>query len=341
MKFSSPADEPGGGARGAGKGGESVGFTPRLARIAFILFVLTACATPSTPTADRASPLREQIWTEHSPTLAHDLTHGPSECLSPSPDAETRRAVEIGRALFRSPALLGGPAARTGLSCNACHTNGRVNAHFLLPELTNVAGEADTTSEWASKIRGDGIMNPRPIPDLAGVGAKATHGRLNDPSLEHFTHSVMTEEFQGPEPAPQAFAGVMAYLRALKLNACSPRETPETLESAASDVRRAFRAAQTGDAATARLVLYAAQDAVGRVVERLPAPRFSSERRELETLSRQLGAVRDQGGEVLPALNALSQGWMARFDSVIARLQSREAQTYFNEAQVRRLIAAH
>src|SRR5262249_41448150 len=124
-------------------------------------------------------------------------------------------------------------------------------------------------------------------------------------------------------------------------SACFARETPETLQSAADDVRRAFAAAQTADAPTARLVLYATQDAVGRVVERLPVQSFAPERRELETLSRELGAVRDQGPQVLPALKALQQGWIARFDAVIARIAPREAQTYFNETQVRRLIAAH
>ena len=305
-----------------------------------MLLFLAACATATTQSA--APPaLREQIWTEHSATLAHDLTHGPSECLALNRDPMQRQSIEIGRALFRSPALLGGPAARTGLSCNACHTNGRVNAHFLLPELTNRAGQADTTSEWASKVRGDGVMNPRPIPDLAGVGEKTTHGHLNDPSLEHFAHSVMTEEFQGPEPSPQAFAGVIAYLRALDTHTCSLAETPETLARAADDVRRALAAAQNTDAPTARLVLYATQDAVGRVVERLPARDFAPERRELENLARELGALRDANAQVLPALKAMALGWSARFDAVIASIAPRENRTYFNETQVRRLIASN
>ena len=300
---------------------------------------LAACATTAGPSAGPPA-LREQIWTQASPTLAHALTHGPSECLSTPTEAAARDSIEIGRALFRSPALLGGPAARTGLSCNSCHTNGRVNASLLLPELTNRAGAADVTSEWASKVRGDGVMNPRDIPDLAGVGARPTHGRLNDPSLEHFTHSVMTEEFQGPEPPPQAFAGVIAYLRALDPAACSANETPETLARAANDVRRDLAAAQNADAPTARLVLLATQDAVGRVVERLPARDFASERSALETLSRELGDVRNAQTEVRPALKIMAQGWSARFDAAIARIAPQEARTYFNEAQVRHLVGA-
>ena len=114
-------------------------------RAAFAALILAATAGGAAPHV-----LRAQGWTGDSAALAHDLTHAPRECvISLSPQAEA------GRALFRSPGLLGGPAARIGLSCNACHSNGRVNATFLLPELTNRAGAADVTSEWASKVRGD------------------------------------------------------------------------------------------------------------------------------------------------------------------------------------------
>ena len=171
---------------------------------ALIALFVGACATNNGSSS--APALREQIWTQVSPTLAHDITHGPGECLAATQDPDARKAIEIGRALFRSPALLGGPAARTGLSCNSCHTDARVNAHFLLPELTNRAGAADVTSEWDSKVRGDAIANPRDIPDLVGVSARPTLGRLHEPSLERFVQSAIADEFQGSRPPDQAFA---------------------------------------------------------------------------------------------------------------------------------------
>ncbi len=299
--------------------------------------VVAACASISA--SSDAPPLREQIWTQHSTDLAHALTHGPGECLAHRENATEQQSIEIGRALFRSPGLLGGPAARTGLSCNACHTNGRINAHFFLPELTNRAGAADVTSEWSSKVRGDSVMNPRDIPDLAGVGERPTLGRLHDPSLVHFVDSAITEEFQGERPPRQAFEGVIAYLRALDTRACRAGETPVTLTHAADDVRRALAAARNADAPTARAVLLAAQDAVARVVERLPARDFPSERSDLETLARELGAARNAGAQVNPALEALTPGWTARFDAVIARIARRERSTYFNEAVMRRDLA--
>lgn len=284
---------------------------------------LAAAASGAAPTL-----LRAQAWTENSPALAHVLTRAPRECVGTlSPQAEA------GRALFRSPGLLGGPAARVGLSCNACHSNGRVNGAFFLPELTNRPGAVDVTSEWASKTRGDGVMNPRPIPDLTGVSTRPTHGRLNDPSLEHFVHGVIEEEFQGAPPSAEAFDDLIAYLRALDARACRG-EVAIRLRDAADDVRRAVAAAQRADAPPANALLLAAQDAMGRIVERLPQARFAPERLALESLARELGEMR-ASDDPEAALAAGSAGWSARFDGVVARIAPRERQTYFNEATLR------
>jgi hypothetical protein len=228
--------------------------------------------------------------------------------------------------------LLGGPAARAGLSCHACHSNGRVNTHFLLPELTNRAGAADVTSEWASKVRGDGVVNPINIPDLADVSQRPALGRLRDPSLEHFVSSVIVEEFQGQQPPAQAFAGLIAYLRALRVESCPGGETPITPAGGADDVRRALAAAQAADAPTASLLLLAAQDGVGRIVERLPPRAFARERRRFEVLARELGVLRGAGGGALA--DALP-GWRARFDAAASTVARRERRTYFNEATLR------
>jgi hypothetical protein len=276
--------------------------------------------------------LREQAWTAPGETRAHDLTHAPGECI-----AVRTPETEIGRALFRSPALLGGPAARAGLSCNACHSNGRINQRFLLPELTDRAGAADVTSEWSSRVRGDGLVNPVNIPDLVSVGARETLGRAHDRSLEHFTQAVIGEEFQGPAPPPQAFAALIAYLRALDAGACPPGEVALTLAAAADDVRRALSATQGGEPATASLLALSAQDAMGRIAERLPARNFAPERARLQALSRELGRMR-AADDIATALSTALPGWRARFDALIARVARRERRSYFNEATLRHAL---
>lgn len=295
----------------------------RLAAFAALLFLGAASPPPVF--------LREQAWTLPGEDAAHDLTHAPRECL-----ARSSPAVEIGRALFRSPAFLGGPAARLGLSCNACHTNGRANAHFFLPELTDRPGAADVTSEWASHVRGDGVMNPVDIPDLAGVSSRATHGQVRDASLEHFVRSVIIEEFQGTPPTEQGFAGLIAYLRALDPSSCKPGPAAVTLASAANDVRRALSAAESADAATASMLVLAAQDSVARIAERLPRRSFARQRRLLESLSRELGAMR--AGDVPTALETSLPGWLARFDAIVEQTERHHARTYFDEAALRSAI---
>jgi hypothetical protein len=293
---------------------------------AFVALILTGAAAPS------ALLLREQAWTAPGETLAYDLTHAPGECL-----ATRMPKTEIGRALFRSPALIGGPAARAGLSCNACHSNGRVNARFLLPELTDRAGHADVTSEWASHVRGDGVANPLPIPDLAEARHGGGFGHLREPSMEVFVRSVIIDEFQGHAPPAQAFDGVIAYLSALRGDPCVEGMTRLTLHDAAEDVRRAVTAAETADAPTANLLLLAGQDAIGRIVERLPARRFARDRRTYETLARELGAMRN-ANDLRAAMETVLPGWRARFDAAAAQTARRERSTYFNEATLRRAL---
>jgi hypothetical protein len=287
---------------------------------------LIAAAPAATPML-----MREQAWTAPGEDRAHILTHGSGECLT----ARTPE-TEIGRALFRAPVLFAGPAARAGLSCNACHSDGRVNAHFLLPELTDRAGAADVTSEWASKARGDGVANPRDIPDLVGVAQRAAFGQARDPSLAHFVRGVIEEEFQGEPPPDQAFEGLMAYLNALDPAACAG-ESAITLSTAADDVRRALAAARGAEPTTAQQLLLATQDALARMVERLPESRFSRDRRALAALSRELGALRS-ARPFAEVLADAAPGWAARFDAAVARIARRERQTYFNARTLARAL---
>jgi len=288
-----------------------------------LLLLLTAAAEPPLR-------LREQSWTAPQGAegdLAFALTHAPAACESGG-----RAHSEAGRALFRSPMLLGGPAARAGLSCHACHSNGRANARFMLPELTNRPGAADVTSEWAGHVRGDGVMNPLDIPDLAGVSARQAFGHARDPSLRHFVRGVIVEEFQGAAATEDALDSVIAYLNTLEPN-CVAGATPITLSTAADDTRRAFAAAEAmPNWPTSSLVLAATQDAIGRIAERLPAPKFRRERQALATLSREITAMRNGGAA---ALRIAAPGWSARFDATIAQIERRERRTYFNEATLR------
>lgn len=288
------------------------------------LALLLAAAAPAP-----APLLRAEGWTSADANRAHVLTHAPQECLARRDDA-----VEAGRALFRSPGLLGGPAARIGLSCEACHAGGRVNAHFHLPELSGAPGTADVTSEWTSKTRGDGVFNPVPIPDLLHTPAKATFGAARVGSLEAFVRGVIVDEFQGSPPSPAVIAALLAYLGA-RDPACGDESVRITLTDAADDVRRAFaasrRASAARDAATASLLLYATQDAVGRIVERLPGRLFARDRATLEQLASELTGLRADPALLAARLSDADVSWRARFDAALSRIARHGRATLFDE----------
>jgi hypothetical protein len=80
-------------------------------------------------------------------------------------------------------------------------------------------------------------------------------------------------------------------------------------------------------------LLLAAQDAVGRIVERLPAHRFGRDRGRFERLARELGVMRR--ADVHARLATAAPGWRARFDAAVTGVARREQRTYFHEATLR------
>lgn len=239
----------------------------RLKAAALLLLATPALAASAPP------PLAAVRWTE--PTLALDvLTRQPPECLARLADPAERARIEIGRAAFRTPLLLGGQAARLGLSCESCHVNGRGNPAFRLPGLSGPPGTADVTAPLMSAHRGDETFDPRPIPDLAAPGRIAR--APGDPALARFVHGLIVEEFDGREPPPAVLDGLVAYVRAIDARACpKPPNEPVTADADADAAARAVRAGRerlrADDWASARLLLGAARGMLGRLAERYAA----------------------------------------------------------------------
>ncbi len=104
-------------------------FFPRLLIASGLLLLIAAAA-------DRGPlPISEARWLP-ADRLIEGLSTQPRECLRrPETEAE-RQAIAVGRAALRAPLLLGGQAARAGLSCASCHENGRGNPDFSFPGLS-------------------------------------------------------------------------------------------------------------------------------------------------------------------------------------------------------------
>ena len=130
-----------------------------------------------------------------------------------------------------------------------------------------------------SSHRGDGIFNPKPIPDLAGDPAKLKVSR--DPQkddLRNFIHGLITQEFDGPRTA----AGSARRARRLCPQHGSQRlhgARNHRRHSSADAGRREPRLSRwrrtsyaSGDQATGRLLIGAARSMLGMIDERFQLP---------------------------------------------------------------------
>jgi hypothetical protein len=292
--------------------------------------------------APSSFPLREARWLQ-SPDIAADLSHQPTECSARSSDPALRRSEEIGRIAFRAPLLLGGQAARVGLSCSSCHRNGRANAHFHFPGISGDPGTADVTASLMSSHRGDDIFNPKKIPDLAGDPSTLKISRdPNKDDLKRFIHGLITQEFDGPEPPPAVLDGVAAYVRSLSPRNCQgPPIGALHLSPMLDDVDLAVRLAQQsyadGDRPTARLLIAAARSTLGAIDERFQLRGGEGSRTLLRQADADLKAI--ELADTVPA-EAFHE-WVGRWPDRVRKLRSAEDQSYFSEALLQRALGEH
>jgi hypothetical protein len=281
------------------------------------------------------------LWVSRDADPARALGTVPTECLKAPADPAQAASVEIGRAAFRTQVLLGGQAARAGITCETCHRGGRANPDFQFPGVSGAPGTADVTNSLFSTHRGDGIDNPKPIPDLSGP--KAALKVDQDPAsgkLQPFIHGLVTEEFDGPEPTPAVMAGLTAYVRALDPAACPARaREPMSVTLLMSDARRALAAAQgaaaSGDAPTAMLMVAAARSRLGLIDERYAAPALTKPRADLRAADRRLATVQAalHDRRVSEAQGELT-AWLAGSRRLEANLAAQQAASLFDPARL-------
>jgi hypothetical protein len=280
-------------------------------------------------------PIREARWLQ-SPNVLADLTTLPPECVAWPADKQQRHMVEVGRALFRSPLILGGQAARAGLSCASCHRNGRTNPHFHFPGISGEPGTADVTASLMSEHRGDDIFNPKPIPDL---GSDPTKLKVKGtPKLQAFIHGLITQEFDGPEPSPAAMDSIVAYVRALGPAACKDRtDVPITLSLKLAEVDSAVALAgksyAANDPATGRSLLAAARSTLGSIDERFQLMGLETARSQLRDADAELFKLQEAGAA------GPWQSWKRNWPRRKRTLRAVERQSLFNPAELARVLA--
>ena len=310
--------------------------------------VLFACATFATAAtaAPADSPIRAMRWVSKDADPARALGTLPTECLKRPADPATAARIEIGRAAFRTPLLLGGQAARAGVMCESCHRNGRANPDFQFPGVSGAPGTADVTSSLFSTHRGNGIDDPKPIPDLSGSkGLLKVDQRPDAGKLEPFIHGLITEEFDGPEPPAAVLAGLAAYVRALDPAACPARaREPLSVALLMADARRAMKAAraatQDGDPATAVLMVAGARSRLGLIDERFHAPALSGPSARLHVADRDLVAIQTAIRGRKPAARGLIDTWLAHSAGLEADLARQAPLSLFDPARLSAALSA-
>lgn len=275
--------------------------------------------------------------------LFEALSSQPRECLRWAADEAERQAVAIGRAAFSAPLLLGGQAARAGLSCASCHKSGRGNPDFSFPGLSSGTGSGDVTSSIMSSHRGDGTHNPKPIPDVADPPHLASHDRQSR-ALDRFIRGLIVEEFDVREPTPTVLRRLAEYVRAVDAKACRTEgREPVMLKPMLSDARTALSAAlpalHRGERATAVFLVGATRSQLGQIDERFKLPGLERSRELLRRSDRELAeiapAIRLGSGNASQQIHAWKRGSLA----LMRKLKRQERRSLFSNKVLRRHLS--
>lgn len=279
--------------------------------------------------------MQAQRWTAPGKELEL-LSTQPAACLVNAPADEP--LVQAGRALFNTPTLLGGQAAKAGLNCAACHVNGRDNPHFLLGGISGTPGTADVTSSFFSTARHNAIVDPVAIPDLANPGKISRDPR--DKALEHFIRKLIVEEFSGAEPTNATLHALATYVRAIK--PCGDNDkAPHSLKGQLALVDAALSGAaamqEQGDEGATKLLIGAARHQLGLINERYADRQLAPERRYMLAASRQLQAISETEEQAAIA------SWRQNFErKIVPRLIKVEKRSLYNrDLLAKRLAPEH
>jgi len=294
--------------------------------------------------AQAEPPIHALDWLAPGADPVTAATKAPSECLARPEDAAAAEKVEAGRLLFRSPLLLGGQAARHGLTCQTCHVNGHGNPDFFIEGVSGAPGTVDVTSAIFSEVRGDGTFNPVPIPSLVDAGSRTAYGHEGKVhALPEFVKSVIMDEFAGAEPDGPVFDAVIAYIEALRSGACpAEASAPVTLATYVDDIERGFDALRDAvkqrDAGMADALILALQSRLGEVYERYQGAGLEGGASRLADAGRRLGTLRTAIAGQSDATRWQMTVWYQNWSDLKPKLAAEEGKSLFNPPVLRAVL---
>lgn len=245
------------------------------------------------------------------------------------------RLFSAGESLFHTPTLLGGQAAKVGISCASCHTSGRTNVYFQFPGVSGAPGTADVTHSFFSSYRGNATLDPVPIPDLTKSG-KISHDP-ESPELEEFVRDLIVEEFDGVEPGQRVLEAISFYIRSLAAPADEKGQmqiAPLTLAMHLDRAEEAFETAvaywQDGDRNMAALLFAGARQQLRLMHERFDSDELRKEQRTIRKLGQKLGVIQRTTLSSKQLPHASLKKWANEFSSARDRLDASADESLYN-----------
>ena len=253
-------------------------------------------------------------------------------------------AYQIGEALFRTPIILGGQAAKARISCNSCHLSGGDNEYFLFPNISGAAGTADVSNSFFSSFRGNQNFDPVIIPDLRKKGKIPVQ---NEQKLRTFIRGLIVEEFNGNEPSDKTLDFLVIYLQKIaedkqnhnpaiedRSSNLSVHDPITIIEQSIDNIRYSIN---NDDRGTAILLIAAIRHQMGLIYERYQHPRLKKTQNETRNLSQKLALtstiIRDDRNNREQSLNSIND-WNKIFQKLRIKLINKEKKSLYSAKEL-------
>lgn len=288
-------------------------------------------------TAADAFPLLQ--WLHPGADPVQQLSAAPAECLDLSADPRTLLRIEAGRQLFRNPLLLGGEAARLGLSCESCHRGGTGNPAFFLAGISDAPGTADL-GRLHARERLDEAPGAVPIPSLVDLLRRRALGRQRwTGPLEAFIERHAGADVRGGPWAPEVTGTLASYLRALSSGACPaqtgrPRSLGEDLYEITRSINSLLQYIDKEDEDISRLLLSAARGHLEEIQRRY-APAEAALAARITEYAQDLGkhgALIEAGH--FPAARVAVRGWQADWLRLRSALEAAQGHSLYDRERL-------
>ena len=304
---------------------------------ASITLAIGGFALSQVAVADDERMPRELAWVKQISDQSQFLNLTQSECINTDTEIDNR-AIKLGRIAFQSPRLLGGQAARMGLSCASCHPAGRRSEDFFIQQISSKPGNADVSHGFLSSKGGNSEFNPVRIPDLADRGAMQISNRNSKEFRDRLTQLIEVE-FDGRTPTHTVFESLRYYLANSDTQFCTEPDARYAVDldfdwqDLIDAIAVALDAIQARDHDTLKFVIGASRSRLEVIYRRYGAEPIATLDAELIKHSRALEKILIQ--ETATDQTKQLERWLSSSQKLYKQLRKHQHTSWYNNAVVR------